>query len=284
MNYGKIIDSRWRSIVPIILYKKIENKTIKSNKLSEIFDNWESNDERWLFVSPHDDDIIIGSGILLQKAMEEKIKTSILITTDGSMGYCDEKDMKSIVDIRHKETLDSFSILGIKDVTWLNFPDSQLGLYVGKRKAEENDPCIIKGFTGLQNAYTYYFRLLKPTRIFLPSGTDLHVDHKITYQESLISIFHCNSLIWPELGEPLPEIPKLYEMAIYSDFIEKPDIKVESDQSNLELKLKGISAYKSQAKIIQSLVDKIKAGGPYEYFRDLKFSFYSPENYKDLFK
>ncbi len=267
----------------ITLYRKIQNKTIRSNKLSEIFDDWKKNDENWLFVSPHDDDIIIGSGILLQKAIEEKIKISILITTDGSMGYCDEKDMNDIVNIRHKETLDSFSILGIEGVIWLNFPDSQLGLYTGKRKAKDNDPCIIKGFTGLQNAYTYYFRLLKPTRIFLPSGADLHADHKITYQETLISLFHCNSLIWPELGEPIPEIPKIYEMAIYSDFIQAPDIKVEGSQSNLELKIKGITAYKSQAKIIQSLVDKIRAGGSFEYFRDLKFSFYSPENYKELF-
>lgn len=267
----------------IILYKKIENKTIKSNKLTDIFDNWKEDDEKWLFVSPHDDDIIIGGGILLQKALEEKVTISILITTDGSMGYCNENDMNDIVDIRHKETLESFSIFGIEDVVWLNFPDSQLGLYAGKRKANDNDPCNIKGFTGLQNAYTYYFRLLKPTRIFLPSGADLHADHKITYQETLVSLFHCNSLIWPELGKSLPEIPKIYEMAIYSDFIEKPDIKVEGNDSSLELKLKGISVYKSQAKIIQSLVDKIKEGGPYEYFRDLKFSVYSPDNYKDLF-
>lgn len=267
----------------IIFYKKIDNEIIKSNDLSGIFENWKAKDERWLFISPHDDDIIIGSGILLQKAIEENINVDILIATDGSMGYCDEKTKEDIINIRHNETVDSFSEIGIKNIFWLNFPDTQLGLYVGRREAGENDPCIIEGFTGLQNAYTYYLRLLKPTRVFLPSGADLHTDHKITYQETLISLFHSNSMIWPELGDTLSEIPGVYEMAIYWDFIDKPDIKVEGTQANLELKLKGITAYKSQEMIIQSLVDNIKSSGPYEYFRDLKFSLYSPDYYRDLF-
>ena len=268
----------------ITLYKRINNETIRSNNLSEIFENWKVEEEKWLFISPHDDDIIIGSGILLQKAMEEKIKIDIMITTDGSMGYCDEKNKDNIIDIRYNETLESFSILGIKNIFWLNFPDSQLGLYVGRRKAKDDDPCIIKGFTGLQNAYTYYLRKLKPKRIFLPSGIDLHPDHKITYQETLISLFHSSSMIWPELGDTLSEIPRVYEIAIYCDFIQKPDIKVEGTQSNLELKLKGITAYRSQEKIIQSLIKKIRFNGPYEYFRSLNFSLYSSNNYKDLFK
>jgi LmbE family N-acetylglucosaminyl deacetylase len=268
----------------VTLYRKTNGKAVKSSHLSEIFDDWKSNDERWLFVSPHDDDIVISSGILLQKAVDEKIKTGILITTDGSMGYCRETDMSDIQRIRHDETVDSFAGFGIDDVTWLNFPDSQLGLYVGKRKANAGDPCIIKGFTGLQNAYTYHFRRFRPTRIFVPSGADLHVDHKITYQETLISLFHCNSLIWPELGGPLPEIPKVYEMAVYCDFTELPDIKVEGGRAELDLKLKGIASYRSQDKIIASLVKKIESGGPVEYFRDVRFSLYSPDNYRDLFK
>ena len=267
----------------IILYKKIGNKIIKSGNMSDIFENWKADKEKWLFISPHDDDIIIGSGILLQKAIEEKINVEILITTDGSMGYCDEKSRDDIINIRHDETINSFSIMGIQNITWLDFPDTQLGLFVGRKKAIDNDPCIIKGFAGLQNAYTYYLRLLKPTRVFLPSGTDLHIDHKITYQETLISLFHSNSLIWPELGDSLPEIPGVYEMAIYWDFIEKPDIKVEGTSANFEIKLNGISAYMSQEKIIQSIVNKIRSGGPYEYFRDLKFTLYSPDNYRDLF-
>ena len=268
----------------IMLYRKTGNKIIKSENLSDIFENWKADKEKWLFISPHDDDIIIGSGILLQKAFEEKINVEILITTDGSMGYCDEKSRDEIINIRHDETIKSFSIMGIENITWLGFPDTQLGLFAGRRKAVDNDPCIIKGFTGLQNVYTYYLRLLRPTRVFLPSGADLHTDHKITYQESLISLFHCNSMIWPELGDTLSEIPCVYEMAIYWDFIEKPDIKVEGTSANLELKLNGIIAYKSQEKIIQSLVDKIRSSGPYEFFRDLRFSLYSPDNYRELFK
>ena len=63
----------------IMLYRKTGNKIIKSENLSDIFENWKADKEKWLFISPHDDDIIIGSGILLQKAFEEKINVEILI-------------------------------------------------------------------------------------------------------------------------------------------------------------------------------------------------------------
>ena len=268
----------------LVLYRKQNDKTVKTNNLSEIFDNWKGNNEHWLFISPHDDDIIIGSGLLLQKAVKDNIKITVLITTDGSMGYCEESHRNSIIGLRNKETLESFKIVGISDVFWLNFPDSQLTMFTGKRKAFKDDPCVIEGFTGLQNAYTHYLRKLKPTRVFLPSGADLHVDHKITYQETLISLFHSNSMIWPELGSSLKDIPKVYEMAVYCDFIEKPDIKITGNDVHLNKKLEAILAYHSQEKIIKSLVNKIETGGTVEYFRDVKFSLYSPDNYKNLFK
>lgn len=266
-----------------MLYRKKRDQIIESDSFAEIFPNWKGRAEHWLFISPHDDDIVLGSGLLLQKAIQENIRISIIITTDGQMGYCKSSQRDDIVEIRKQETLESFARLNINNVHWLNFPDCNLNAYIGRRKAKADESCIIEGFTGLQNAYTYYLRQTIPTRIFLPTGADLHIDHKIVSQELLVSLFHASNNIWPELGISLAYIPEVYEMAIYCSFPENPDIKIISNMDILERKLHAIRAYDSQENIIDKLVNNLKNGGPVEYFRDINFNLYSPKNYQHLF-
>ncbi|MFI5380839.1 MAG: hypothetical protein ACHRHE_16190 [Tepidisphaerales bacterium] len=49
-----------------------------------------------------------------------------------------------------------------------------------------------------------------------------------------------------------------------------------------EKKLKSIAAFRSQLQIVQ-LVENVRAAGPYEYTRELKFRFYSANTYKPMF-
>ena len=41
----------------------------------------------WLFVSPHDDDLAIGAGLLMQAAGQAGVDVQCLIVTDGCLGY-----------------------------------------------------------------------------------------------------------------------------------------------------------------------------------------------------
>lgn len=266
----------------LTLYRKFDNKISQHNSVDKSYSNWQKEKEHFLFISAHDDDIAMGSGLFLQKAVEENIPITILITTDGSMGYGENTPKDEIIEVRKKETINSFNYLGIHDVHWLNFPDCDTGSYTGRRKAKPGDPCIIENYTGLQNSFTKKIREINPSRIFLPAGSDLHPDHQIVYQEVLISIFHASGDIWPELGKPIKSIPDVYEMAVYCDFPSPPNIKVKGEKIHLDKKLKALGAYKSQ-KQIKILVDKIRKGGPVEYFRDIVFNLYSPDNYKDIF-
>ena len=52
-----------------------------------------------------------------------------------------------------------------------------------------------------------------------------------------------------ELGEPIAEVPRVYEMAVYCDFPEPPQIRVETPEPMLETKLQAILAYASQEQI-----------------------------------
>lgn len=255
---------------------------VTTSDLSGAFRDWQYNNEHWLFISPHDDDIVVGGGLLLQGAAAENVRVTILIATDGSMGYCRRSDRKKIVSIRKEETINSFHQLSIGDIRWLGFRDSDLYRYAGRRRAANGDPAVVEGHTGLQNAFTHAIRSIRPTRIFVPGRTDFHPDHKLVYQEVLISVFHAQGAIWPELGEPLCSIPAVYEMAIYSPFEGPPDIRIEGESEQLDRKIDGIRAYASQ-KQIEAIIERQKNGGPVEYLRDIHYELYSPEMYDELF-
>jgi LmbE family N-acetylglucosaminyl deacetylase len=241
------------------------------------------SEQSWLFVSPHDDDLCIGAGLLMQAAVDAGVDVQCLIVTDGCLGYCLPEQEANIADIRWKETIESFESLGIaKDhLKFLGFPDGGLTKYIGRRKAESNDP-EIKGFTGLQNAFTFWLRELRPTRLFVPTKTDLHPDHQITHNELMISLFHASGKIWPELGDPL-NVPKVSELAVYCDFIDNPHLEIIGNDAAFETKLASIAAYQSQLQIAE-MVDGVRKAGAFEYVRDVEFRLYSADRYRDLFK
>src|SRR4051812_40691305 len=67
--------------------------------------------ETWLFVSPHDDDLCLSCGLLMQQAVAEGVNVQVLVVTDGRMGYCTLDQRDSIAEIRRKETYESFALL-----------------------------------------------------------------------------------------------------------------------------------------------------------------------------
>ena len=165
-------------------------------------------------------------------------------------------------------------------MNYINDPDGGLTSYIGRRAARNLEPAI-EGYVGLQNAFTYYLREFRPTCVFVPTPTDLHPDHQITHNELLISLFHASGDIWPELGAPLA-VPQLFELAIYCDFADAPNLEVRGNDDVFQHKLRSIEAYRSQLQIA-SLVDSIRQDGPYEYLRDVHFRLYSSKKYRPLF-
>jgi N-acetylglucosamine malate deacetylase 1 len=246
--------------------------------------------ETWLFVGPHDDDLCIGSGLLMQAAVESGVDLQAVIVTDGRQGYCRADQRESICGIRWDETLASFETLGVgpRAVANLGFPDGGLMEFAGRRRAPRGDGeacagAAVCGSVGLQNSLTHVLRKHRPARVFVPTPTDLHPDHRITHGELMISLFHAAGAIWPELGPPLLDVPRVYEMAVYCDFSEPPNLEVVSDDGHFQKKLDSIAAFQSQVQIA-SLVDSVKKAGPFEYFREVAFRLYCAETYKPLFR
>lgn len=245
-----------------------------------------STRETWLFISPHDDDLVIGCGLLMQAAVQAGVDVQVLVVTDGRMGYCTLEQRDSISQIRREETYESFQLLGIgrERIAWAGYPDGALYNLQGRRKHRPDDEVEpIEGYVGLSNAFVYHLRRTRAVRVFVPTIADLHPDHQIVNNEMMICLFHAAGAIWPELGEPLADVPAVYELAIYCDFPQSPQLELRADDSAFETKLRGIAAFRSQLQIAR-LVEVIRKAGAFEYLRELNFRFYSPENHKRSFE
>lgn len=257
----------------------------KGDTLKSVSKHWQGDRERFLFVSPHDDDVVLGAGLFIQLAQKENVPVYILIVTDGSMGYCSKEQRYTISEIRQKETYECYKSLGVpeENIIWLAFPDCRLNYYQGRRLSDSNDWTKIEGHIGLQNSFTHWLRKIAPTQCFLPTFNDLHPDHKMVHEEFLISLFHAAGSIWPELGEPIEKVPYIHEMAVYCDFPKPPKVRMKTPQSFLEKKLDAIAKFESQTQIA-SLIEIVRKSGPYEYLRELDFKLYQPAAYYDMFE
>jgi LmbE family N-acetylglucosaminyl deacetylase len=263
-------------------FTRIEDgRKLRSEVLGEIVGD--PTGQSWLFVSPHDDDLAIGAGLLMQAAKQAGVEVRVLVVTDGCLGYCTLQQRDSIVRIRRAETIESFRVLGIEadSIFYIDYPDGGLTPFIGRRPARPGERDIA-GYVGLQNAFTYHLRRFRPARVFVPTPTDLHPDHRITHSELMISLFHAGGAIWPELGEPLDDVPRVGELAVYCDFLSAPDWEIRGGDEAFERKLRSIEAYRSQAQIA-ALVANVRAAGPYEYVRDVQFRLYSADAWRKMF-
>jgi LmbE family N-acetylglucosaminyl deacetylase len=253
---------------------------LTTSSLADLFGDWRGPAESWLFVSPHDDDVVLGAGLVFQVGIAEGVPVEAAVVTDGRMGYCRIEQRDTISAIRAEECRKSFSVLGLKleRLHLLGYPDARLATCRGAFFANgtPGQPA------GMQIAFAKLLRQVRPTRVFLPTSSDLHPDHRIVHEELMISLFHAQGGIWPELGEPITEVPHVYEFAVYCDFPEAPQIRVETPASMLDCKIEAILAYASQEQI-GTLVEIQRATGPIEYLRELNFRFYAPKQYNDLF-
>ncbi len=256
---------------------------LTTSRIAELMDDWRAAEEIWLFVSPHDDDIVLGGGLVFQAGIAEGAQVHAAVVTDGRMGYCRLEQRDSITTIRTEEATQSFAVLGLapERLYFLGYPDNHLSTCTGafiangeSGHAEETE--------GMQIAFTRLLRRVRPTRVFVPTSSDLHPDHRIVHEQLMISLFHAQGAIWPQLGEPIAAVPRVYEMAIYCDFPDPPQIRVETPPEMLETKIRAIMAYASQEQI-GALVEIQRATGPVEYLRELQFRFYSPKQYSGLF-
>jgi LmbE family N-acetylglucosaminyl deacetylase len=269
----------------ILFDRRTDHGTISSENPADVWGNWQGNNEVWLFLSPHDDDIVIGGGLTFLAAVQCGIQVHAAVISNGRMGYCSPEQTQTVAEIRRRETQESFALLGLpkERLYQFNYDDCSLIQQSGRRfTADTNDSNAIAGAVGLQNTLTSLLRKVKPTRVFTANRLDMHPDHQIVYYELMISIFHAQGPIWPELGVPMPTIPLLYEYPTYCRFVSPPTLRIRASEDVAEKRLQAITLFKSQQQI-ELVVEGIRRAGGVEYLHEAVFDIYRPEEYQSVF-
>ena len=268
----------------IIFDRRTAAGTLSSSNPPEVWSNWRGADEQWLFVSAHDDDVVIGAGLTFLAGIANGVSTYAAYFSNGQMGYCSPEQKGEIVRIRQEETDRSFEHLGLPkgNLFRFGFSDSLLPQSMGRRFVEPGTPNEIGGAAGLQNSMTWLLRKVKPTRIFLPNRLDIHPDHQAVHHDLLISIFHAHGEIWPELGEPITDFPKLYEYATYSDLAAPPTMRIQVPEELVRRRLEAVAMYQSQRQIAIA-IESLRQSGGTEFLLEMEFQLFSGGQYNDLF-
>jgi len=258
--------------------------TISSSNPAEVWTDWRGADERWLFVSAHDDDVVVGAGLTLLAGLAHGVSSHVAYFTNGKMGYCSPEQRRDIVRIRREEADRSFEHLGLpaENLLRFNYGDGNLTQEMGRRFAEPGDANERYGAVGLQNDLTWTLRTVRPTRVFVTNHRDLHPDHQAVHTDLLMSVFHAQGEIWPELGEPIAEIPKLYEYATYSDFASPPTMRVNVPEELVRRRFEAVAMYQSQRQI-GLVVETLRKVGGNEYLLEMEFDLIQHDKYASLF-
>lgn len=230
----------------------------------------------WLVVVPHDDDLVLGMGLTVCAAAREGIEVHVAVATDGSLGYVKPEERSALVATRARELDAACETLGISGarVHHLGLPDGSLVMHQGCRP-EGEPPTLSQRLVELM-------RGVAPSHVFVCTPTDIHPDHRVAASETEIACFWAASRIWLDLGEPIAE-PMRWHYAVYCPFEGAPDLEVAADAALLDAKLSALGCFKSQG-VIDPMVARLRADGPFEYLKRASFEPYRPRTYRGLFE
>lgn len=98
------------------MYEKLLKKFVPIPKI-ENFDSF-------LFVGPHPDDIEVACAPLIAKLVEQNKRIKFVIVTDGRIGTTNPDLVgEKLVEIRKNEVFESAKTLGVKEISFLGYPD-----------------------------------------------------------------------------------------------------------------------------------------------------------------
>jgi len=194
-------------------------------------DNVLHSGNRVLVLAPHSDDETLGCGgtIALYAGMGKEVCAAII-----SKGEAVNVKAENIVDLRRKEAHRAAEILQIKQLVFMDFPDTALN----KRYDE-----VTQAIRGLIQTF-------KPDMVFAPSPMDLHDDHVVVSRitMALLKEFSSFKVAFYEIYSPIRyncivdisdviDIKKKAVMCYHYSLLEKPEA--------ILFAMEGLNAYRS---------------------------------------
>ncbi len=181
----------------------------RSDKLDTLFPGWEPG-ETVAFLSPHDDDIALGAGYLLQAVLRSGGRPLVVIFCKGDAGYSRARDKRSIVATRRREAAAAYAALGVgaDDILPLGLPDLSLMTYVNR---------WVFGRAGVVDRLVRLCRARRVTRAVLSSPHFENWDHTAAFEIGAYVVPQAGDPILADLGEPCPVRSSLV-YSVWGDF------------------------------------------------------------------
>lgn len=183
-----------------------------------------------LIIAPHCDDEVLGCGGVMAKYKNENTSVFVAIVTNGFIGAPEIFKKEGTRKVRI-ETLEAHKILGVQETYFLDFPALKLDSIPAYK---------------LSNKLENIIRSLSINHIYIPHRGDIHKDHKITFEASLVAARPIND-------NPVRKI-FAYETlsetewaANYADDAFIPNIFVNIEQF-VEKKIEAFKKYTTQSK------------------------------------
>jgi LmbE family N-acetylglucosaminyl deacetylase len=226
----------------------------QSQNIELFFPDWKKG-EKVAFLSPHDDDVILGAAYLLMATLEHGGSPLVFIFCSGDAGYSSEEDKDSIVRKRKKETKKAYGNLGIgeENIFYSDIPDFSLSPYINRN--------LPKG-KGLFEEQVKHFRKEQVSRVVFSSGFYEHWDHTAVYHMGIYTSPQAGDPILADLGAPYG--PKSYYVySVWGDFeptksdekVLRADKGILADKDSENQVREAIQAFSSQKKIFKTIVD-----------------------------
>lgn len=124
-----------------------------------------------LIVAPHNDDEILGCGGVMARYISENKNVYVVIVTNGHLG-APQLFSKEGTDRVRDEAKQAHNFLGVKETIFLDFPAINLDVVPAYK---------------LSIAISKILNEKKIDTLFIPHRGDIHKDHRITFEASLVA-------------------------------------------------------------------------------------------------
>ena len=170
-----------------------------------------------LVIAAHPDDEVVGMGATIKK-LSKKNKIFLCIVTEGATAQYDDKKM---MKVRRDACIKSSKLLGISNVKFLDFPDMGLDM-ISQLEINKELEKIIEVF--------------KPKVVYTTPSHDLHKDHKLVFDSTLVATRPFSSSVKQLLSYESPgPVKKPFRPTVY-----------ENVEKEFSYKLSAFKMYKSE--------------------------------------
>ena len=225
----------------------------RSPDIATLFPGWRRG-ETVAFLAPHDDDVVLGAGYLVQAVRRAGGLVRIFIFCKGDAGYSTLAAKRTIVRTRHKEALLSYGTLGVRPsaIHFFGLPDLSVMTYVNR--------CVFKR-KGLVDDLIRLFRRHKVSRAVFSSPHFENWDHTAVYNIGMYVAPQAGDPVLADLGKPFPVRSSLV-YSVWGDFGPAStdagplvaDVGVLAGEKEERLVRKALRAFASQAEIMENTV------------------------------